>query len=84
MKINKENLKAVSINSMYGLLIACAMYIANKIDKQGKLENTIHEQVADLYTKGNGILKIAKLTGFEERTVRDAINDIQIAMGISE
>ena len=84
MKINKDNLKAVPINGVYGHLIACSMYAANKIAKQGKLGNTIHEQVADLYTKGNGIITIVKMTGFEEKTVRSAISDIQSIMGITD
>jgi len=84
MKINKENLKAVPAFGEYGRIIACAMYVANKIAKNGKLENTVHEQVADLYIKGKNTIKIAELTGFQEKTVRDAISDIQTVMGISE
>ena len=84
MRVNKENLKTVPAFGEYGRIIACAMYVANKIAKKGKLETTVHEQVADLYIKGKNTNKIAELTGFEELEVRNAISDIQTVMGISE
>ena len=84
MKVNVNNFKVIGANTIYGKVIACSMYLANKIYQKEKLGNTIHEQVADLLVKGNDIITIAKTTGFEEKTVREAICDIQVCMGIKE
>ena len=85
MKVDKIKLENVKNHGKYGRIIACAIYLYHK-DPQGAgtFDITVHAQVADLILKGHNSLSIAKKTGFDERSVRNAIRDIQNYVGAKD
>ena len=82
MKVNKEKLDSVDANQIMGQIICCAMYLDYK-NKHGA-GNTIHEQVAVMILHGKGKHDIVRKTGFEEKTVHDALLDIAAWCGARE
>jgi predicted transcriptional regulator len=83
MKVNKEILEIVDVNSNFGKIICCSLYL-NAKSKKNEISATVHEQVALLTLKGNDIPSTAKKTGFDEKTVRDSLSDIAAMCGAKE
>jgi len=80
MKVKKELLESVDVGNKYGVVICCAMYLNTKKE----VGTTIHEQVAWLTFKGKDVPAIVKATGFEDKTVCAALDDIIAFCGARE